>query len=182
MSDIELSYWHPLINSFLHVRYRALLHTSSNRFLSSCQISSLWSCVFPPTHSSGLTAESRHQRHPVAGGGWIQRPFDSVSRQWTEREDVLIDQHLHPNSSLAELKSNNHTDLGWSSKTRSVWCKLMSRGGVSLAFCELSKIFSRNLCIAEIVLLMRISSWNFVCVPKAMLWAHIHSFSLKLSL
>ena len=27
---------------------------------------------------------------------------------------------------------------------------------------------------------MKISSWNFVCVPKAMLWAHEQSFSLKL--
>ena len=47
-------------------------------------------------------------------------------------------------------------------------------------FCELSKI-SRNLCIAEIALLMRISSWNFVCVPKAMLWTHVQSSSLKFS-
>ena len=54
-------------------------------------------------------------------------------------------------------------------------------GVVSLTFRELSKIFSRNLCIAEIVLLMRISSRNFVRVPKAMLWAHIQSFSLKFS-
>ena len=33
---------------------------------------------------------------------------------------------------------------------------------VSLTFHELSKIVSRNLCTAEIVFLMRISSWNFV--------------------
>ena len=38
-------------------------------------------------------------------------------------------------------------------------------GVVSLTFHELSKIFSRNLCIAEIVLVMKISSWNFVRVP-----------------
>ena len=55
------------------------------------------------------------------------------------------------------------------------------QGVVSLMFCELSKIFSWKLCIAEIVLLMRISSWNFVRVPKAMLWAHVQSFSLKFS-
>ena len=54
-------------------------------------------------------------------------------------------------------------------------------GAVSLTFGELSKILSRNLCIAEIVLLMRISSWNFVRVPKAMLWAHAQSLSLKFS-
>ena len=41
---------------------------------------------------------------------------------------------------------------------------------VSLAFRELSEIFFRNLCIAEIVRRIRISSWNFACTPKAMLW------------
>ena len=40
---------------------------------------------------------------------------------------------------------------------------------------------SRNLCIVEIVIVMRISSWNFVRVPKAMLWAHEQCFSLKFS-
>ena len=35
-------------------------------------------------------------------------------------------------------------------------------GGVSLTFREHSKIFSRNLCISEIVLVMRMSSWNLV--------------------
>ena len=58
------------------------------------------------------------------------------------------------------------------------WCH---QGVVSLTFCELSKIFSRNLCIAEITLPMRISSWNLVRVPKAMLWAQVQSFSLKFS-
>ena len=64
---------------------------------------------------------------------------------------------------------------------RVVCCAMRPQRVVSLTFRDLSKIFSRNLCIAEIVLLMRISSWNFVCVPKAkaMLWAHIQSFSLK---
>ena len=52
---------------------------------------------------------------------------------------------------------------------------------VSLKFRELSKTFSRNLCIAEIVLFVRISSWNFVRVPKATLWAHVQSFNLKFS-
>ena len=41
-------------------------------------------------------------------------------------------------------------------------------GVVSLTFRELSKIFSPILCIAEIVLIMRISSWNFVRVLKVM--------------
>ena len=53
------------------------------------------------------------------------------------------------------------------------------QGVISLTFGELSKVFSWNLCIAEIVVLMRISSWNFVSVPKAWLWAHVQSFSLK---
>ena len=55
------------------------------------------------------------------------------------------------------------------------------QGVVSLTFCKLSKIFSRNLCVAEIALPTSISSWNFVRVPKAMLWAHVQSFSLKFS-
>ena len=59
------------------------------------------------------------------------------------------------------------------------WNFIESQGVVSLTFRELSKIFSRNLCIAEIVLVIRISSWNLVRVPKAMLWAHVQSFSLK---
>ena len=54
-------------------------------------------------------------------------------------------------------------------------------GVVSLTFHELSKIFSRISCTAEIVLLMRISSWHFVRVPTEMLWTHVQSFSLKLS-
>ena len=38
--------------------------------------------------------------------------------------------------------------------------------GVSwLTFSNISTIFSRNLCIAEIILPTRISSWNFVRVP-----------------
>ena len=51
-----------------------------------------------------------------------------------------------------------------------VWIKstvTKPQGVVSLTFRELSKILSRNLCIAEIVLVIRISSWNFVRVPKA---------------
>ena len=35
--------------------------------------------------------------------------------------------------------------------------------------------------IPEITFMVSISSWNFVCVPKAMLWAHVHSISLKFS-
>ena len=47
--------------------------------------------------------------------------------------------------------------------------------------CEVIKTFSRNLCITAIVFLVRISSWNCVRVPKAMLWADVHSFRLKFS-
>ena len=65
--------------------------------------------------------------------------------------------------------------------TISSGCQCGQMGGVSLTFHELSKIFSQNLCITEIVF-MRIPSQNFVRVPKAMLWAHTQSFSLKFSL
>ena len=56
-----------------------------------------------------------------------------------------------------------------------------SQGIVSLTFRNLSKIFSRNVCVLEIALSISISSWNFVRVPKAMLWAHLQIFSLKFS-
>ena len=55
------------------------------------------------------------------------------------------------------------------------------QGVVSLIFPELSKIFPWNFGIAEIVFLMWISSWNFVHVPKVMLWVHVQSFSFKFS-
>ena len=39
--------------------------------------------------------------------------------------------------------------------------------------------FSRNLCIVQIVHVMRISSWNFVRVPKALFWAHVQIFTIN---
>ena len=61
----------------------------------------------------------------------------------------------------------NHSNR-WPNITEMSSCVLAPVPGVvSLTFRELSKIFSRNLCIAEIALLMRISSWNFIRVPKA---------------
>ena len=59
---------------------------------------------------------------------------------------------------------------------------LMILGVVSLTFCELSKIISRRYTMPEMTFMVRISSWNFVRVPKAWLWAHVQSFSLKFSL
>ena len=58
----------------------------------------------------------------------------------------------------------------------SIW----DQGVVSLTFHELSKIFSRNLCLAEIVLVMRIWSGNFVRVPKAMLLGTRAKFQLQI--
>ena len=54
-------------------------------------------------------------------------------------------------------------------------------GVVSLTFHELSKIISRKYTILEITFMVRISSWNFVRVLKAWLWAQLQSFSLKFS-
>ena len=62
--------------------------------------------------------------------------------------------------------------------TRPQW---VNQGVVSLTFRELSKIILRKYTILEITFMVRISSWNFVCVLKAMLWAHVRSFSLKFS-
>ena len=54
------------------------------------------------------------------------------------------------------------------------------QGVVSLRFRELSQDILSNLCITEIVLLMRISSWNFVREPKAMLLGTRTKFQLKI--
>ena len=56
----------------------------------------------------------------------------------------------------------------------------ISRGVVSLTFHEFSKLFSRNLCIAEIVIIMRISSWKFGRVHKAMLWLQSTKLQLEI--
>ena len=50
---------------------------------------------------------------------------------------------------------------------------------VSLMFCKLFKAISRNLCIAEIKLLMKIPSRNFVHKPKVWLWAHAYKISAQ---
>ena len=55
------------------------------------------------------------------------------------------------------------------------------QGVVSQTLCEHSKIISWKYTMPEITLMARISSWNFVCVPKAWLCAYIQNFSLKLS-
>ena len=57
----------------------------------------------------------------------------------------------------------------------------MYLGVVTLTFRELSKIILRKYTILEITFMVRISSWNFVRGPKAMLWAHTQSSSLKFS-
>ena len=43
----------------------------------------------------------------------------------------------------------------------------------------LSKIISWKYTISGNTFMVRISSWNFVRVPKAWLWAHVQGFSLK---
>ena len=55
------------------------------------------------------------------------------------------------------------------------------QGVVSLTFCKLFKTISQKYTMSEITFIVRISSWNFICVPKALLWAHVQSFSVKFS-
>ena len=55
------------------------------------------------------------------------------------------------------------------------------QGAVSLTFRELSKEILRKYTMPKIPFMVKISSWNFVRVPKAWLWAHLQSFSLKFS-
>ena len=47
------------------------------------------------------------------------------------------------------------------------------QGGVSLTFREHSKIISRKYTMPEITFMVRISSWNFLRVPRALLWAYV---------
>ena len=66
------------------------------------------------------------------------------------------------------------------------WCTYWTsfytvQGAVSLTFRELPKTFSRKYTTPEIKFMVRISIWKFVRVPKARLWAHVQSFSLKYS-
>ena len=55
------------------------------------------------------------------------------------------------------------------------------QGAVSRTFRELPKTFSQKYTTPEITFMVRISIWKFVRVPKARLWAHVQSFSLKFS-
>ena len=50
---------------------------------------------------------------------------------------------------------------------------------VSLTSRELYKIILRKYTMSEIIFMLRISSCNFVRVPKAWLWAHVQSFNSK---
>ena len=76
--------------------------------------------------------------------------------------------------------SSSHTWLTYA-QDDAIACTSWALGFVSLKFGELSKIISRKYTVPEITFMMRISSWNFVCVAKAGLWPHIQSFNLKFS-
>ena len=82
----------------------------------------------------------------------------------------------------AELQLGSRLDNTWQG-TRRVTPAISARqqGVVSLTLHELAKIISRKYTTPEITFMVRNSSWNFVCVPKAWLWSHLQSFSLKLS-
>ena len=74
---------------------------------------------------------------------------------------------------LEEIHGNMATlPLHWESRVQ--WA-------VSLTFRKLPKIFSRKYTTPEITFMVRISIWKCVRVPKARLWAHVQSFSLKFS-
>ena len=76
---------------------------------------------------------------------------------------------------LASTKTwNTSADKDLCRQIRAHWTHSQSHGVVSLMFCKLLKIFSWNLCIAGMLLLMRISSLNFVHVYKASAWNSHH--------
>ena len=69
----------------------------------------------------------------------------------------------------------------WLTDDDFIWIFSVGQGVVWLKFGELSKIISWKYTMPAITFMARISSWNFVHVPKAWFWAHEQSFSLKCS-
>ena len=61
----------------------------------------------------------------------------------------------------------------WSVRT------LQKPGWCFITFREFSKIISRKYTMPAITLMVKISSGDFAHVSKALLWAHVQSFSLK---
>ena len=88
----------------------------------------------------------------------------------------------HISERLQMLKPESHDieasrDIAVPRRLSTLWIQ----GVVSLTLRELFKEISRKYTMPEITIIVRISSWKFVRVPKARLWAHIQSFSLKFS-
>ena len=79
---------------------------------------------------------------------------------------------LHTNKSCVCYRMVRSGTLTW---------REWGQGAVSLTSRKLPKIFSRKYTTPEITFMVRISIWKFVRVPKAWLWAHVQSFSLKFS-
>ena len=101
---------------------------------------------------------------------------DSSSMRSCVETRIFQDRLVNTVATDAHSITRSSAAIYWQNKMglflSSVGLYLSYLGAVSLTFCKLSKRFSWNLCIAETVLLMTISSWNFV---------HVQSLSLKFS-
>ena len=104
-------------------------------------------------------------------------PWEAGSKHCKEKRYKMLSSCIHKTSKII-ITAKTKTQQKRMQLLSTMWSY---QRGVSLKFRELSKKFFQTMCIAEIVLLMRISSLNLVHVPKTMLWAHVQSFSLKFS-
>ena len=66
--------------------------------------------------------------------------------------------------------------ISWSN----IWHPSVLLGVVSLTFREIYKIISRKYTMPEIIYIVKISSWNFVRVPKSMALGTRTKFELKI--
>ena len=81
--------------------------------------------------------------------------------------------YLFPNIVPIDQFTGLYFSHRWSVRT------LQKPGWCFITFRELSKIISRKYTMPAITLMVKISSGDFAHVSKALLWAHVQSFSLK---
>ena len=94
----------------------------------------------------------------------------------------LVYWYIYSSLSLKELISNS-LPQGVSSRLVNYTCqvKWQGPGGVFHQCFQSSPKYSLEICVLQKSYFMRSSSWYFARVPKAILWEHVQSFSLKFS-
>ena len=172
--SIESKYKEKQIKYFLNKQHPDYLNIISIFSIQDAQkelqhIFSLLSIKFIPRMLTlGLFRSIIGRFYPYPEG-WQGSVVASIAYR-TAPEDIIY--QMDPVTTV----NMKHTTMQWTVnivfffKTQFQFKDISRQGSVLLSFREHSKIFSRSFCIAEIVLHMRISSWNFVHVPKTMLW------------